>query len=242
MHSIKGLVQAGASHLGIATRTNYKSGDGLPPQLLTQCSLLEEGLTAWGLTVWPMVEFEPKDALASAAAQAALDPQVDQVFLCSLDKILAQCVQGRRVVQYDGARKTARDAAAVLDKFGIPPASIPDYLALVGDPAHDLPGLPGWGARSAAAVLSRFPHLEAIPDDHTLWDAGVARPASLAAILQRERAQAELFRRRATLHTDVPLFRSVDQLAWRGPTPDLPRFRRRVAVMHRAPGSHPRSE
>ncbi|MBZ5579736.1 MAG: flap endonuclease [Acidobacteriia bacterium] len=248
MHSIRGLIQDGATHIGIATERvlrsfrdelwpGYQTGDGIPPELLAQFSLLEEGLAAWGLTVWPMVEFEADDALASAAAKAALDPGVDQVILCSPDKILAQCVRKQRVVQRDRIRRTTRDEAGVVDRFGVSPASIPDYLALVGDPSHRLPGLPGWGAKSAAAILAKFGHIETIPDDHRLWGAGLARAGSLGATLQRERSQADLFRRLATLRTDVPVMRAVEDLAWRGPTPDLARFRRRLAVAHRAKGS-----
>jgi 5'-3' exonuclease len=208
----------------------YKTGEGIDPALWAQFPLLEEGLRAWGLTVWPMVEVEADDALGSAAARAALDPRVDQVIICTPDKDLAQCVRGARVVQLDRVRRTTRDEAGVVARFGVPPASIPDYLALVGDTSDGFPGLTGWGAKSTATVLARFGHLEAIPEDHRQWDLQVARAASLAATLRRDRDLAFLFRRLATLRTDLPLFESVDELAWQGPTPALSGLRRRLAV------------
>jgi len=241
MYSIRGLVRDGATHIGIATDhviesfrnalwPGYKTGEGIDPALWAQFPLLEEALRAWGLTVWPMVEVEADDALGSAAAKAALDPRVDRVIICTPDKDLAQCVRGTRVVQLDRVRRTTRDEAGVVARFGVPPASIPDYLALVGDASDGFPGLPGWGAKSAAAVLAKFHHLEAIPEDHRQWDVTVARAASLAATLSRDRELALLFRRLATLRTDLPLFESVDELAWQGPTPALSGLRRRLAV------------
>jgi 5'-3' exonuclease len=241
MYSIRGLMQDGATHIGVATDQviesfrnalwpGYKTGDGIDPALWAQFPLLEEGLRAWGLTVWPMVEVEADDALASAAARASLDPRVEQVIICTPDKDLAQCVRGTRVVQLDRVRRTMRDEAGVISRFGVPPASIPDYLALVGDNADGFPGLPGWGAKSAAALLARYGHLEAIPDDHRMWDVKVARAASLAGTLAGDRDLALLFRTLATLRTDVPVFASVDDLEWRGPTPSLPALRRRLRV------------
>ncbi|MGE3888921.1 MAG: 5'-3' exonuclease H3TH domain-containing protein, partial [Vicinamibacterales bacterium] len=241
MYSIRALVQEGATHIGIATDhviesfrndlwPGYKTGEGIDPALWAQFPLLEEALGAWGLTVWPMVEVEADDALASAAAKAALDPRVDQVVICSPDKDLAQCVQGTRVVQRDRVRKTTRDEAGVVAKFGVPPASIPDYLALVGDSADGFPGLQGWGPKSAATVLAKFSHIDTIPDDHRAWGLDVARAASLAATLTRDRGRARLFRQLATLRTDVPVFDSIDDLEWRGPTPALPGIRRRLAL------------
>jgi 5'-3' exonuclease len=241
MYSIRGLVQEGATHIGVATDhviesfrndlwSGYKTGDGIDPELWAQFPLLEEGLRAWGLTVWPMVDAEADDALASAAVKAAGDPRVEQVIICTPDKDLAQCVRGTRVVQRDRVRKTTRDEAGVVARFGVPPVSIPDYLALVGDTADGFPGLPGWGPKSAATVLAKFGHLEAIPDDYRSWDLKVARAASLASTLTRDRALALLFRQLATLKTDVPVFASVDQLEWRGPTPSLPALRRRLRV------------
>ncbi|MCC7180401.1 MAG: flap endonuclease [Acidobacteria bacterium] len=241
MYSIRALVQEGATHIGIATDhviesfrndlwPGYKTGEGIDPALWAQFPLLEEALRAWGLMVWPMVEVEADDALASAAAKAAQDPRVDQVVICSPDKDLAQCVQGTKVVQRDRVRKTTRDEAGVVAKFGVPPASIPDYLALVGDASDGFPGLPGWGPKSAATVLARFGHIDAIPDDHRAWGIDVARAASLAATLARERGRARLFRQLATLRTDVPVFDSIDDLEWRRPTPALPALRRRLAL------------
>lgn len=241
MYSIRALVQEGATHIGIATDhviesfrndlwPGYKTGEGIDPALWAQFPLLEEALRAWGLVVWPMVEVEADDALASAAAKAAQDPRVDQVVICSPDKDLAQCVQGTKVVQRDRVRKTTRDEAGVVAKFGVPPASIPDYLGLVGDASDGFPGLPGWGPKSAETVLARFGHIDAIPDDHRAWGIDVARAASLAATLARERDRARLFRQLATLRTDVPVFDSIDDLQWRGPTPALPALRRRLAL------------
>lgn len=241
MYSIRGLVRDGATHIGVATDhviesfrnelwAGYKTGEGIDPALLSQFPLLEQGLRAWGLTVWPMVEVEADDALASAAAKAALDPRVEQVIICTPDKDLAQCVRGTRVVQQDRVRRTTRDEAGVVARFGVPPASIADYLALVGDSSDGFPGLKGWGPKSAATLLARFGHIEAIPDDHRAWGDGVARAASLAATLARDRELALLFRQLATLRTDVPVFDTVDELEWRGPTPALPALRRRLRV------------
>ena len=177
-----------------------------------------------------MVEFEADDALASAAAQAAADPRVEQVVICTPDKDLAQCVRGTRVVQRDRVRKVTRDEAGVVAKFGVPPASIPDYLALVGDSADGFPGLTGWGAKSAAKVLARWGHLDAIPDDPRAWDVDVARAGALAATLRAHRDEALLFRRLATLRTDVPVFRDVDALRWQGPGPEVEALRDRLRV------------
>jgi 5'-3' exonuclease len=243
MHSIRGLVEEGATHIGIATDhviesfrnslwPGYKTGEGIDPALWSQFPLLEEALEAWGLKVWPMIEVEADDALASAAVQAALDSRVEQVIICTPDKDLAQCVRGTRIVQRDRVRKTTRDEDGVVARFGVAPASIPDYLALVGDTSDGYPGLPGWGAKSAATVLSRFGHLEAIPDNYRDWGMNLARGASLAATLSKSRAEALLFKELATLRLDVPVFDSVDQLEWRGPTPALAAIRRRLNVEH----------
>lgn len=241
MYSIRGLVRDGATHIGIATDhviesfrnalwDGYKTGDGIAPDLWAQFPLLEEALAAWGLKVWPMVDVEADDALAAAAAKAALDHRVEQVIICSPDKDLAQCVRGTRIVQRDRVRKTTRDEAGVIARFGVPPVSIPDYLALVGDTSDGFPGLAGWGAKSAAAVLARFGHLESIPDDASAWGLSIPRAGTLAATLRRDRDQARLFRELATLRTDVPVFDSVDELEWKGPTPALPALRRRLAI------------
>jgi len=224
------MINGGATHVGVATDhviesfrndlwRGYKTGAGIEPDLLAQFPLLEEALTALGVVVWPMVEFEADDALAAAAAIAAADGTVDRVIICTPDKDLAQCVRGTRVVQLNRRTRVTIDEAGVVAKFGVTPASIPDYLALVGDAADGYPGLQGWGAKSAAAILSRFPHLDAIPDDWRTWQANVANPAGLARTWLRDRDHAFLFRTLATLRTDVPVLESIDQLRWRGPTP-----------------------
>ena len=239
--SLLGMMTVNRTHIGVATDhviesfrndlwPGYKTGEGIAPDLWAQFPILEEGLAAWGLTVWPMVEFEADDALASAAARAAEDPRVRQVVICTPDKDLAQCVRGDRVVQRDRVRRVTRDEEAVVAKFGVRPASIPDYLALVGDSADGFPGLTGWGAKSTAAVLARWHHLEAIPDDHRDWQVDVARAGTLAATLRRDRAQALLFRQLATLRIDVPVFETVDDLAWQGATAALDGLRERLRL------------
>ena len=228
--SLLGLMKVRDTHIGVATDhviesfrnrlwRGYKTGAGIDPALLSQFGLLEEALTALGVTVWPMVEFEADDALAAAAEAAARDARVERVFVCTPDKDLAQVVRGTRVVQMDRRARTVRDEAGVVAKFGVPPASIPDYLALVGDTADGYPGLEGWGEKSAAAVLARFGHLEDIPDDWHTWKVNASRPAALAATLAKDRERAFLFRDLATLRTDIPVFDSVDALRWQGPTP-----------------------
>jgi len=226
--SILNMVNEGATHLGVATDhviesfrndlwPGYKTGEGIDPDLLAQFPLLEEALIALGVAVWPMVDFEADDALAAAASKAADDPRVERVIICTPDKDLAQCVRGTRIVQFDRRKRTMRDEAGVVAKFGVKPESIPDYLALVGDAADGFPGLPGWGARSAAAVLARFIHFETIPPDWREWHVNVASPARLAMTLEKERDRAFLFRDLATLRTDIDLFQSVDDLNWQGP-------------------------
>jgi 5'-3' exonuclease len=228
--SVLGLITAGATHVGVATDhiiesfrnrlwSGYKTGAGIEPELFAQFPVLEEALAALGITVWPMVEYEADDALAAAAEIADRDPRVERVFICTPDKDLAQSVRGTRVVQMDRRTRVVRDEAGVVAKFGVPPASIPDYLALVGDSADGYPGLAGWGAKSAAAVLAKFGHLESIPDDWQTWSVNAASPARLARILAAERERAMLFRTLATLRTDIPLLDSVDDLQWQGPTP-----------------------
>jgi 5'-3' exonuclease len=197
----------------------YKTGEGIAPDLLAQFPLLEEMLSALGVVVWPMVEYEADDALAAAAAKAAADTRVDRVVICTPDKDLAQSVRGTRVVQMDRRRRIVRDEAGVFERFGVMPASIPDYLALVGDSADGYPGLPGWGAKSTSAVLAKYEHLESIPADAATWGVNAPRASVLAATLARDRDRALLFRDLATLRTDVPVFDSVDELCWLGPTP-----------------------
>jgi 5'-3' exonuclease len=185
--------------------------------LLAQFPLLEEVLSAAGVVVWPMVEFEADDALAAAALRASQDARVDRVVICTPDKDLAQCVSGQRVVQLNRRTRVTIDEAGVIQKFGVPPASIPDYLALVGDSADGFPGLPGWGAKSTAAVLAKFGHLESIPADSGEWHVNAASAGSLAHTLVRQREQALLFRTLATLRTEIPVFDDVDELRWDGP-------------------------
>ena len=234
--SVLGMINGGARYVGVATDhviesfrndlwPGYKTGEGIEPDLLAQFPLLEEALPAVGIATWPMVEFEADDALAAAATAAARDPRVDRVVVCTPDKDLAQCVRGTRIVQMDRRRRTIRDEAGVVAKFGVPPASIPDYLALVGDTADGYPGLPGWGARSAAAVLARFGHLESIPRDWREWKGvNAARPGALAYTLEQQRDRAFLFRDLATLRCDLELFDSVDALRWEGPTASVPAY------------------
>jgi 5'-3' exonuclease len=228
--SLLGMMTVKFTHIGVATDhvvesfrnqlwPGYKTGEGIEPELFAQFPLLEEVLTALGVAVWPMVEFEADDALAAAAARAADDPRVGRVFICTPDKDLAQSVRGGRVVQMDRRNRTIRNEDGVIEKFGVPPASIPDYLALVGDSADGFPGLKGWGAKSASAVLAKYGHIESIPADWAEWRVNATRPAALAATLARDRDQALLFRDLATLRTNIALFDNVDELRWNGPTP-----------------------
>ena len=231
--SILGMIKGGATHIAVATDhviesfrnelwPDYKTSEGVEPDLLAQFPLLEEVLSAAGIVVWPMVEFEADDALAAAAVAAARDPQVEQVVICTPDKDLAQCVEGKRIVQLNRRTRVTLDEAGIIKKFGVSPASIPDYLALVGDSADGYPGLPGWGAKSSAAVLAKFLHLESIPSDSREWRVNAANASALAATLAREREHALLFRTLATLRTDIGLIDNVDQLRWNGPTPAFP--------------------
>jgi 5'-3' exonuclease len=231
--SIRSLIREGATHVGVATDhviesfrndlwPGYKNGEGIDPVLLAQFPLLEEALVAAGIVVWPMVEFEADDALAAAAEAAAADPRVERVIICTPDKDLAQCVRGTRVVQLNRRTRTYFDEAGVVAKFGVLPESIPDYLALVGDAADGFPGLAGWGAKSAAAVLAKYLHIESIPADPRAWGVNVASAARLAQTLQRDRELALLFRTLATLRTDFPLFDDVEVLRWNGRIGELP--------------------
>jgi 5'-3' exonuclease len=226
---VLGMIREGATHIAVATDhviesfrnglwPGYKTGAGIEPDLLAQFWPLEETLSAAGVTVWPMVEFEADDALAAAALAAARDERVERVIICTPDKDLAQCVRGSRVVQLNRRKRVTCDEAGVIQKFGVLPESIPDYLALVGDAADGYPGLPGWGAKSSAAVLARFGHLESIPPDWREWRVNATSAATLAETLLREREHALLFRTLATLRTDIALFDDVDQLRWNGPT------------------------
>ena len=228
--SVLGMIKSGATHLAVATDhviesfrndlwPGYKTSAGIEPDLLAQFPLLEEVLSAAGVVVWPMVEFEADDALAAAAVAAALNTHVEQVVICTPDKDLAQCVRGTRIIQLNRRTRTTYDEAAIRQKFGVSPESIPDYLALVGDAADGYPGLAGWGAKSSAAVLAKFIHLESIPKDSREWRVNAANASALADILCREWDNAVLFRKLATLRTDIALFDDVDQLRWKGPTP-----------------------
>ncbi|OGO71466.1 MAG: 5'-3' exonuclease [Chloroflexi bacterium RBG_19FT_COMBO_56_12] len=194
----------------------YKTGEGVDPDLLDQFSLAEEAVSALGLVVWPMVEFEADDALASATILFKDETAVDQVVICSPDKDLAQLVSGRRVVCWDRRRDIVYDEAAVIEKYGVPPVSIPDWLALVGDSADGYPGVPSWGAKSASAVLSRYEHLEAIPDDHRQWGLPAGRALRLAENLRANKQEMFLYRRLATLRRDIPLELGINDLEWRG--------------------------
>ena len=232
LNSVLAMINGGARHIAVATDhviesfrnrlwPGYKTADGVEPDLLAQFPLLEEGLTALGVVVWPMIEFEADDALGAAAVRAAADPRVDRVVICTPDKDLAQCVRGTRIVQLNRRTRTTMDEAGVVARFGVPPASIPDYLALVGDTSDGYPGLRGWGAKSTAAVLTRFGHLEHIPADWRTWSVNAASPAALAQTLDRDRSLALLFRDLATLRTDIPTFDTIEALEWLGPRPEF---------------------
>jgi 5'-3' exonuclease len=246
-----GMIREGATHIAVATDhviesfrnglwPGYKTGAGIEPDLLAQFQLLEDVLTAAGIVVWPMVEFEADDALAAAAVSAAQDPRVDRVILCTPDKDLAQCVRGARVVQLNRRTGVMFDEPGVIRKFGVSPESVPDYLALVGDAADGYPGLPGWGAKSSAAVLAKYVHLEAIPKDHREWRVNATNAGMLAVTLAREWDRAQLFRTLATLRTDIALFDNVDQLRWNGPAPAFPAFAARLDAAVTEPGSRSR--
>jgi 5'-3' exonuclease len=237
--SMLGMIKGGATHIAVATDhviesfrnglwPGYKTSAGVERELLSQFPLLEEVLSAAGIVVWPMVEFEADDALAAGAVAAARDKRVGQVIICTPDKDLAQCVEGSRIVQLNRRTGVTLDASGVMQKFGVPPASIPDYLALVGDSADGYPGLPGWGAKSSAAVLAKFGKIESIPADCRDWHVNAANASALAATLVREHASALLFRTLATLRTDIALFDNVDQLRWNGPTPAFEKLAARL--------------
>ena len=237
--TVLSMIEDGATHLGVATDhvvesfrndlyPGYKTSEGVPAELLSQFPILEEALEAMGVVVWPMVYFEADDALASAASKAAADARVGQVIICTPDKDLAQCVVGGRVVQLDRRQNAVRDEAGVIARFGVKPQSIPDYLAVVGDSADGFPGVAGWGAKAAAAVLSQYPHLEDIPKDWTMWHAAIRRGRTLAASLFSSWEDALLFRTLATLRLDVPVFDTVEDLRWKGTRPDFEEQGRRM--------------
>ncbi|HEY3942681.1 MAG TPA: 5'-3' exonuclease H3TH domain-containing protein [Acidimicrobiales bacterium] len=241
--SVLSMLGDGVTHLGVATDhviesfrnalwPGYKTGEGVDPVLLGQFPLLEAALGALGVTVWPMVELEADDALASAAAVTGDDPTVDQVVICTPDKDLAQCVVADRVVQLDRRTGALYDEDAVRAKFGVSPASIPDWLALVGDSADGFPGLAGWGKRSAATVLAHYEHLDAVPDDVAAWAPAVRQSLrgapKLAARLAEERQLARRFLDLATLRVDRSLVGSVEGLRWRGPQATFDEVSRRL--------------
>jgi 5'-3' exonuclease len=232
LRSVLSMIEQGATHLGVATDhvvesfrndlyAGYKTSAGVPPTLLSQFPILEEALQAMGVMVWPMVEYEADDALASAAVKAAGDERVRQVILCTPDKDLAQCVRGTKVVQLDRRRGILRDEAAVEAKFGVGPQSIPDYLAVLGDSADGFPGIRGWGEKAAAATLSRYRNLENIPRDWQEWHPSIGNARRLATSLFNSWDDALLFRKLATLRLDAPIFESVDDIRWRGPRPSF---------------------
>jgi len=235
------LVSNGATHIGVASDhviesfrndlyAGYKSSEGMDPVLLHQIPVMEEALTACGFTTWAMVQWEADDALAAAAAVADADPRVEQVLIVTPDKDLGQCVRGQRVVQYDRRKDEIVDEAAVTAKFGVPPASIADYLALVGDSADGYPGLPGWGAKSAATVLAKFGSIEAIPASSGEWGLpGLRGAEKLAVTLQQQMADALLFKVIATVALDVPVG-AVDEWRWNGPTPAFAEFAARLGA------------
>lgn len=226
------LDQPGVTHAGVAFDhvvesfrndlfAGYKTGEGIDPDLLAQFALAEDAVTALGLVVWPMTEFEADDAIATAAWRFGDDPAVERVIVCSPDKDLAQLVQGDRIVCWDRRREIVYDEAAVAAKYGVAPASIPDWLALVGDSADGIPGIPGWGAKSAATVLAQFGHIETIPDDVATWGLPAGRARRLQDSLAAQREQALLYRRLATLRGDAPIHETLDDLAWRGARPEF---------------------
>jgi 5'-3' exonuclease len=241
------LLEEGATHVGIATDhiipsfrnelyDGYKDGSGIEPELHSQFPLVEELLEALGFVVFAMVEYEADDALGAAAKIAAADDRVERVLICTPDKDLGQCVGGK-VFQLDRRKGHVSGPAEVTEKFGVPPESIADYLGLVGDTADGFPGLPGWGAKSAATVLARYGHLEDIPADPATWDVTVRGAAKLGATLQEQFDDALLFRLIATINTDAPTISNVDELRWTGPTPALAEVARRLdapALVERA--------
>jgi 5'-3' exonuclease len=227
MRSMLALIQGGATHIAAAFDTviesfrnelfaGYKTGDGIDPKLHAQFPLVERATHALGIVTWGMIEVEADDAIATAAWRFAKDARVEQVVICSPDKDLAQCVSGKRVVLLDRMRRKTIDENGVLEKFGVTPASIPDWLALVGDTSDGYPGIPRWGAKSAAAVIAHYRDLDAIPDDDAAWAVKVRGSGPLAANLRERREEAKLYRTLARLRDDAPITESLDDLAWKG--------------------------
>jgi len=239
--SVLGMLEGDTTHLGVATDhviesfrndlwAGYKTSAGIEPDLLAQFHPLEDALRAMGVTVWAMEEFEADDALAAAAHRAAEAPHVEQVIICTPDKDLSQCVRGERVVQLDRRKRELRDERGVVARFGVAPESIPDYLALVGDSADGFPGVPGWGEKASGRVLGRYVHLERIPANSRQWEVPVRGAARLAAALAEHHDLAMLFRTLATLRTDVPVFATVEDLRWRGPSAEFEGVAQRLGV------------
>jgi len=235
------MLEGDTTHLGVATDhviesfrndlwAGYKTSAGIEPDLLAQFHPLEDALRAMGVTVWAMEEFEADDALAAAAHRAAEAPHVEQVIICTPDKDLSQCVRGERVVQLDRRKRELRDERGVVARFGVVPESIPDYLALVGDSADGFPGVPGWGEKASGRVLGRYVHLERIPANSRQWEVPVRGAARLAAALAEHHDLAMLFRTLATLRTDVPVFATVEDLRWRGPSAEFEGVAQRLGV------------
>jgi 5'-3' exonuclease len=239
--SVRKLIEQGVTHVGVATDhvvesfrndlwPGYKTSAGIEPELLAQFPALEEALRALGVELWPMIEFEADDALAAGAAAAAEDTRVGRVLVCTPDKDLAQCVRGDRVVLLDRRNERILDEGAVWQKFGVGPASIPDWLALVGDAADGFPGLAGFGRKTAAALLARYAHLEAIPENAERWDVRVRGAKRLAQTLRGHWQQALLFRELATLRTDAVMLAGVDALEWRGTSDAIDGWARRLGL------------
>ncbi len=230
----------GVTHIAIATDSvieswrndlyaGYKNGEGVPDELMAQFPLIEEGLELAGFTVWPMIEYEADDALAAGAVMAAADPRVETVYICTPDKDLAQCVTSDgRIVQFDRRKRQLIDEAGVIEKFGVTPESIPDFLALVGDTADGFPGIRGWGAKSAASVLARWGHIDAIPADPAEWDVTVRSADKLGATLVENVEDVFLFRRIATVDKEGPEVGDVDGLLYQGPKPGWEEFCERI--------------
>ena len=229
------LTSPGVTHVGVAfdhviesfrneLYAGYKTGEGVDPNLLAQFPLAEEAVAALGAVVWPMVEFEADDALATAAKRFKKNKSVEQILICSPDKDLAQLVEGNKIVCWDRRRDIIIDEAGVVEKYGVSPQSMPDWLALVGDSADGYPGIPGWGAKSASVVLARYKHMESIPDDPGKWKVSSISPgraASLAESLSQRREEAQLYKRLATVREDVPLTEKLNDLKWQGAYPRL---------------------
>jgi len=239
LNSVAGMLESGITHIGVATdhviesfRNNlwpgYKTGEGVDPRLMSQFPLLEVALEAMGVRVWPMVELEADDGLAGAAASLSKLAKVGRICICTPDKDLAQCVRNNRVVQLDRRARTVRNEAGVIEKFGVSPSSIPDYLALVGDDADGYPGLEGWGDKSTAAVLGIYKHLEAIPSKSDNWRVQPRSAVRLAEVLRANFKLALLFRDLATLRTKEPKISSPDEVYWNGPSPLFPTICKRL--------------